>query len=257
MAITVAVFATVILPLQSQVYIGNPFNEYQMKARVKQLDEFVSRFNYEKDIEGIVVKNQQDTAKRKIYVASLFNKELVTNAKENVLQVYYEFIETVINPSKPVYLHFSDTNWTAQAICKAVFKGKPVQISLFLKTEKINDDEYKWVINSVKGEIFDLKPDKKNPGLMISPVDNELSFMSLADIDGAAGRNIVNYSYKNYSADKLSVFNTLIYNELLNIEYVQKIVYHFYQVSGFIFTVEHFERESNNAGWLISSIIKK
>jgi len=255
-AITGALFATVTLPLQSQIYIGDPFNEQQLKMRVKQLDEFVSRFNYEKDIDGITVKNRQDTAKRKLYIASLFNKDLVTNVKETVLEVYYEFIETVVNPSKPVYLHFADTNWTAEAICKAVFKGKPVRISLFLKTEKINDNEYKWVINSVQGEIFDLKPDKKNPGLMISPVDNELGFMSLADISGKAGKNIINYSYKNYSVDNLSVFNTLIYTGLLNIEYVQKVVYYFYQAPDFIFTVEHFEREDSNAGWLISSIIK-
>jgi hypothetical protein len=67
---------------------------------------------------------------------------------------------------------------------------------------------------------------------------------------------VINYSAKSYHVDQLSVFNTLIYTGQLKIEYVQKIVYHFLQAPNYIFLVEHFDRNSSNAGWLISSIIK-
>jgi hypothetical protein len=35
---------------------------------------------------------------------------------------------------------------------------------------------------------------------------------------------------------------------------VKSICYHYLQVPDWIFTVEHFERETKNAGWLITSI---
>jgi hypothetical protein len=236
--------------------IGSGFDETLLKIRVKQLDEFISRFNYEKDIEGKSIRNRQDTAMRKRYIISLFNRDLFVGITDSLKQEYLAFAETVINPESPVYLRFSDNNWQAKAVCQATFNGKPVQISLFLKTDKVRNDEYKWAIVSAESEMFNLTPKTQNPGISISPVDNELGFMNLSDISfGDDRKNVVNYSISGYSPDKLSVFNTLVYNGLLKINYVQKIIYHFAQTPGYIFIVEHFERNTDNAGWLISSLI--
>ena len=239
----------------SQTMFNSNFEETSFKMRVKQLDEFFNRFNYEKDMEDKTILNKQDTAMRKRYIFNLFNRELFLKLNDSLKQEYMTFVETVISPQQPVYLHFTDSNWQAEAICQATFQGKPIQISLFLKTDTVNSKEYKWAIYSVDGDIFKLIPAKQNPGIRISPVDNELGFMNLPDIaKGDVCRNIMNYSVNTFSVDKLSVFNTLVYYGLLKIDYVRKIVYHFEQVPGYIFSVEHFERNTDNVGWLISNI---
>jgi hypothetical protein len=256
--IIVIILAVCLFPdvMSSQGIISSGFDETVLKMRVKQLDEFVSRFNYEKDIEGKSINNKQDTAMRKRYIINLFNKDLFVDLNDSLKWEYLRFVETVINPESPVYLHFSDSNWQAEAVCQAIFKGKPTLISLFLKTDKVSDNEYKWAISSVEGEMFNLKPNKQNQGIRISPVDNELGFMNISDIFSVDNcKNIVNYSITGYSVDKLSAFNTLVYNGLLKIEHVRKIIYHFEQAPDYIFTVEHFERNSDNVGWLISSLI--
>jgi hypothetical protein len=243
--------------INTGILFDGVFDEEQLKMRVKQLDEFISRFNYEKDIEGKLITNREDTAMRKRYIINLFDRDLLENANDSLAQEYLDFIRTVINPHKPVFLHFTDRNWQAEAVCRATFNGKPIQISVFLQTDAISKNEYKWAIVSAEGDIFDLKPKRQNPGIRISPVDNELGFMNLSDISsGEDCKNILNYSVSGYSVDNLTAFNTLIYNGFLKINYVQKIIYHFWQVPGYVFTVEHFERNSYNAGWLISKLSK-
>ena len=234
---------------------GSGFDEAKLKMRVKQLDEFVARFNYEKDVEGKSVGDKRDTAMRKRYVLGLFNGDLLVG--DSVKREYVAFAERVVNPKAPVYLRFADEKWRAEAFCQATFNGKPVRISLLLRTDKVHDDEYKWAIASAEGEMFKLAPDRRNPGIRISPVDNELGFMNMSDISsGENRRNVLNHSPRGYSPNKLTVFNTLVYSGLLKIDYVQKIVYRFEQVPGYVFTVEHFERNTGNVGWLISGLIK-
>ncbi|MDR2564207.1 MAG: hypothetical protein LBC98_09765 [Prevotellaceae bacterium] len=239
----------------SQTPVGSVFDETRLKMRVKQLDEFVARFNCEKDVEGKSIKDKEDTAMRKRYVAGLFDRNLLVN--DSIKRKFIAFAEKVVNPKAPVYLRFADSDWTAEAICRATFNGKQVQISMFLKTDRVRDDEYKWAIVSADGEMFNLTPKQQNPNIRISPVDNELGFMNMSDISsGENRRNVVHYSPQGYSPDRLTVFNTLVYNGLLKINHVQKIVYRFEQVPGYVFTVEHFERATGNVGWLISKLIE-
>ena len=242
----------------AQISLGGTFDEQILQMRVKQLNQFFDRFNYERDIENKAIIGNKNAPERQRYIANLFNKEMVMNVPDSVFQMYMQFIETATNPLNPVYIHFADTNWVAQADCKVIFKGKPAKIILFLKTEKIEDNRYKWIVSDVVGEILDLKPEKQDADIMISPVANELNFMSLSsEMTNLHKKNIVNYMNNDYRVDKLSVFNSLIYYDLLKIEHVEKLVYHFYQVPNFVFSVEHFERQSNNVGWLISNVIKK
>jgi len=225
--------------------------------RVKQIDEFISRFNYEKDILGNPVENSLDMEIRKKYVNSLFNEKLFENLSDSLPELYEDFVNTVTDVSQPAYIRFTDTDWMAQADCEAKYNGKKIYMTVFLRIEHIEDYQYKWVIIGVKDSLFALIPDKRNPGIIISPTDNELRFMSLPDLSGKNRKDIINYSPKEYTVDKLTVFNTLVFTGQLKIEFVKNVSYLFFQIPDYVFHVENFERNSYNAGWLISKVEKK
>ncbi len=227
------------------------FDENVLKMRVKQLDEFISRFNYETDIEGNKIE-KPDIDMRKKYILSLFNQDILKS--DSVFKLAEQFIDYACNKDTAKYIKFSDNNWYAQAFCKVKYNNKEHDISIVLKPEKIKEFEYKWVICAVSSEFLKIKPEKINLGLMISPVDNELGFMSLPDISKQGHTNVLNYASKNYKVDELSVFFALIQSNRLKITAVNKIKYHFMQLNNWVFTVEHFNRKGDNAGWLISSI---
>lgn len=230
------------------------FDENRLKIRVELLDEFISRFNYEKDVLGNSVENKQDMEMRKKYVYSLFNEDLFKDFDNELPKSYEDFVNTVTNIKQPAYIYFTDTDWLAQADCKAMYNGKQIELTVFLRIEHIEGYKYKWVIIGLKNPLLSLNPDKQNPGIIISPTDNELRFMNLPDLSGKNHRNIINYSPKEYTVDKLTVFNALVYTGQLKIEYVKKVNYLFFQIPGYVFKVEHFERDRDNAGWLISEI---
>ena len=69
-------------------------------------------------------------------------------------------------------------------------------------------------------------------------------------------RYIDDYALTGYMPDKLSVFLTLVRSGLLKVNYVSDVEFVFFQVPGYKFSVKLFERESKNAGWLISSVSK-
>jgi len=233
---------------------GSGFNENRLKMRVKQLDEFMERFNYERDLLGNPVNDRFDTEVRKKYVFSLFNEDLFQQAKDSLLNIYTDFVDVVTNIRKPVHIDFTDNEWLAQCNCKVTCNGKTSHIFVFLKPEKIREYEYKWVIAGATGDLLSLKPVKTNQGMMISPVENELGFMNLSRIS-KNNKDVLNYMCEDYTEDTLTVLNTLIYTGQLKIEYVEKVVYHFFQAPGYVFKVEYFERDRNNAGWLISDLI--
>ena len=229
----------------SQGTFGSSIELENYKFRVKQIGEFMDRFNLK---ETIIDKKDSQWKQKNLTV--LFNKD--SYLKSRALAV--NFIKTVIRDS--VTLHYSDANWYAEAECNAKLNGKATTITLFLKVERIQKDQYKWVITGAKGKALELNPDKTNPGLKISPVDNEVNFMSLAHITTTEARNIRNYIDHDMNIDNLSVFMALIYQKALKIESVQKLTYHFSNVAGYSFIVQHFERDNTNAGWLIAGIEK-
>ena len=258
---TIKLFAVIFLMAimevdAQQIFFGSGFDEQRLKMRVKQVDEFEARFNYEQDIEGRII-HQTNIEMRKKYIFSLFDENILNPEKMNdsIISVYNDFLNVIVNPNKPIYVRFTDTSWIAQAECNVTLNGRAEKIIISLQTEKIKEFEYKWVFIGAKGSILALPPTRSNPGIMISPIDNELRFMSLQNISGNNNKDVINYSYADYETDQLTVLNTLIYTGQLKIQHAQKIVYYYFQVPDYVFRVEHFERDSDNVGWLIAEII--
>lgn len=238
-------FGSVCIPCFGQILSDSIF-QTEFKYRVKQLDEFMARFNGEESVEIAA----PDSLKKELNLLYLFNYELFAANRDSMRQEANGFIQTVINHETT--LHFDDKDWFAEVLCNCVYKGKNEQLTLFLKPEKIEEFQFRWVIIGVKGELLQLNPPKRNHGLDILPNNHEVAFMALPKIALLGSTNILNYAQRDYVSDQLTAFYAMIYSEALKIETTEKITYHFLEVPGYVFNVERFMRKGNNTGWLIS-----
>lgn len=231
-------FAQNDIAIASDPYLEN------FKYQVAQISEFMARING-----GTTATEKEDTLSREIALLSLFHKE--TYYRDSSL--VWQFINKVREDS--VQIHFEDTTWRAVATCSIVTnKNQEKNINLVLKTKKRGEYMYKWVIVDAFGEFLELTPQKSNPGLMISPADNEVNFLSLSGITKNESPNILNYVSDIKKVDCFTVFLTMVYNHIITIKTVSKIQYIFDDIAGYRLTVDKYSNTSKNAGWLISDI---
>ncbi|MEM6265295.1 MAG: hypothetical protein AAGI38_22530, partial [Bacteroidota bacterium] len=96
-------------------------------------------------------------------------------------------------------------------------------------------------------------PPSINKNAIINPVSHETGFMALrrAMSDTA---NLRNYFRCSDDRRELTYFAQEVRSG--NIQYLQtnNITYHLLQIDGWIITLDLFDRESPNSGWLISSL---
>ena len=209
--------------------------------KVKQISEFMSRFN----LEMCVITPEQDSLWRVYNRVLLFDRETYeTNQHE--ADSLIRMIE-----KDTIQLHYSDTTWTAYAKCRVSYMGKEDSILLALRPELRGEDMYKWVIVEVSGNLLSLPSKTHSEHFYISPVDNELNFMSLSQITKNNSSNIMQYAGNQFALDALSVFYAMIYTKQLRILNVQELTYHFDLPHNHSFDVGYFNRISKNSGWLI------
>lgn len=228
--------------------ILDDMNSPLYKGRVKLVSEFMKRFNRE-ELSPLVDPNSSEIDK--ISICQLFDSEFILRNRSINEPLAFQFVDSVL--SNNIKLYYTDNNWYAKTTCFGTFKGKEVSFNIYLVVEPRGNDMFKWVIADVDGPIFELNPSRISDKIMLLPNEHETDFMRLNTITSEKDDYITLYSSMTNSVNRLSVFNTLVYYGYLNIEYVLDPEYVFFQVPGYVFTVKHFERESTNAGWLISS----
>ena len=256
------VFFTFVCTAQNLSIPISLIDNQKFLAEVKQLDQFMKRFNNK---EYILTGNEKSNAdilkekenpiafqtERKQAILSLFNfsdSNLVYNEKT------VEFINYVGNDSNHIELNFFDNNWYAKVNCTISYKGKEQIVDITLKNEGNNKEGFKWVISGLNETFFNISPNRTDTSKFISPMNHELGFMDLHNAF-TDSKNITDYTSKNFYPDNLSVFLFLVKSGEIKYVQVNAIKYHFLQVKNWRFTVEHFNRPDNNAGWLISSLV--
>lgn len=237
--------------LQTDAQISPFLNEEQFRANVNLVDDFIARFNGEKDKPGTKKQDKDYGTNRILY---LFNGKMFKSFKDSLFLEAKDFADVVAK--KGVKLSYNDTTWVAKAKCCGKLKGKEISFTLYLTVEKRKGEMYKWVITKASGDAFKLKPTRKADKAMLMPDDHETNFMSLNRITTERDDYITYYANKNYVVEETTVFFSWVYSGLLDIEYVSDLQFVFLQVPGYKFSIKHFERESNNAGWLINSFEK-
>lgn len=88
-------------------------------------------------------------------------------------------------------------------------------------------------------------------------MEHEIGFIGLTTISNKALCSVSAFDNVSFTADRLSMFAALLNNNLLKIETIDNVSFHFFTISGFSFKVERVERRgSYNTGWLITKLNK-
>jgi hypothetical protein len=239
--------------------IGN-FNrdETVFYAQTKQVNQFFRRFNAEEDLTGKRLysgdNGYRDPKSRKKYLNILFdNDNYGISAQEK-----QAFIDFVTNQRNPVYLDFHAKGLFAEVSSEFLYKKEKVSVVMYLRLEHQNLG-YKWVISNVYFNKFDQMfthlEDTTNLSLILHPMSHELDFMNIHKIFRDPN-NLDYYVEEKYKPDHLALFIAECKNGNLKFEAVNNVKFHFFQVPGWYFEVNYFNRNTNNSGWLISNLLK-
>jgi hypothetical protein len=228
---------------------------------VKQLDQFIKRFNNEENIFTGNVKTIAEISEerknalsyqteRKKILLTLFNLKDTSLLSNSTV----DFINFVGDDTNHIAISYYDADWFATVNCTMTYKGKNQNITLTLKNEGNYRNGFKWILAGVNADFINIAASRKDTTKFISPMNHELGFMDLHSAF-TDSKNIIDYTSKTFYPDNLSVFLFLVKSGEIKYIQVNAIKYHFLQVKNWRFTVEYFNRPDNNAGWLISSLV--
>jgi len=237
--------------------IGNPIeDESVLYAETKQVNQFIKRFNSEEDKDGNRLyegdPGYHDNNLRAMAMPMIFDNEtsFISNTVRN------EFIKKVTDNDNPIYLEFHGGQWFAEVVIYTMYYGRSAEAHLFLK---IQEEEVgsKWVISRVYFEPFNSMFFKNPSGTdkFLHPMSHELDFMNLEKI--FRDKSLIEYyAYDSFWPDYLSIFLYEMKMKHLKFDGVKKVKLHFFQIDGYYFTLDQFNRPGFNNGWLISKLEK-
>ncbi|MCD8309713.1 MAG: hypothetical protein LUB83_00640 [Prevotellaceae bacterium] len=246
----IGIFVLMPVGMHAQALALNATDSYFHAVRVGLVDEFFDRFNgvtAHPDLAG------EGLESRKENLLMLFDLSQFKSKEDSLFVEAQKFADKVAEDS--VFIHYEDTTWFALAHCKGVMEGRSVKFDLYLTVEHRKGNMYKWVIANAGGSLFDATPHTSGE-VMLYPDDHETNFLSLRRMTEEQPKDVCAFMEKGFSYDPTSAFAYLVYSGKLKIDYVDELEFVFTQVPGYIFNVKYFERERNNAGWLIAECYK-
>lgn len=262
MRITLIIFAIFIasISIVSGQGIGSPGtiqDDGRFAASTKQLNQFFRRFNGEESPDGNTRFYPEDTSYHSKSLREGFFKLIFDNQTSSISSdLKAEFINTIVSPIYPQFLNFHREGWFAEVQADFIFKGKRESATLILKLQP-EGLGYEWVIDSISFPPFKNlfnKPEGDTKSFL-HPLSHELGFMNLrrAFEDTELPEAFTETSFK---PDYLTLF--LYEMKQKNIKYstVTDVKFHFFQIDGWYFEVDQFNRPGFNTGWLIGNLVK-
>lgn len=220
--------------------------EQAFGQRVKILDEFIRRFNYEQVAEKDLTKNEENI-EHKALLLSLFDEEYAKKATKKTINDITAFVNQITDPKKPVKLAYHDKGWYAKSTWEAQLDGKPVKLLITLVTE-YEPNKSKWSISHVEADFLEeIKLVKQS----LSPVTHDLDFMQIKKALKSGEGNLSGYAVENHTEQALTKFFALIESGHLTLLQAPRPTYVFTQVPDWVFELNYFERKGNNTGWRI------
>lgn len=241
-------------PIRTQV-IGNYMeDESRLYAATKQVNQFFRRFNNEEGPDGIRYskrsKEYRNPDTRLKYLNILFDLENESLTKK----LKSDFLAVVNNDSLPQYLDFHAQGWFAEVKTKFLYRGQAKYITFYLELEQENLG-YKWVITNVFFDDYSniMEEDASSQQNFLHPLSHELDFMNFIRVFDDK-KYIEDYTGKEFAPDYLSIFIYEFKQGLFEYQTVMNLKFHFFQVPGWYFELEKFNRSGYNTGWLISRL---
>ena len=233
--------------------------------KVKQLSEFIHRFNFQKDFlnqdigpefESIIARND--------YIRLLFNNEDKRLNPEIENESYRNLVDFFIHEvcSDSIYIDPFSEQIYAELTCQISINGKNEELNLLLKREI--DNGLKWAIISVNQNFnrekeyqwirHDDTDTGDKPKSYIPPLSNETNFIDLKILLNDAD-NLDHLSSGDCIKENVLGFYNMIRKGALKYQHVKSIQYHILDIPGWIAVVTNFHRNTDNSGWLISNLI--
>jgi hypothetical protein len=224
-----------------------------LDLRVKHIEEFMARFNYQQDIDNKPII-QPDTAKRRLFMINLLADASKLSWTQKKLS--NEFINSVI--AKQQLLNYNDKDWYVQATCEVKYRKKKLTMKITLQNEYLNKSNA-WVIVGVDTAFSDVVYSKKTTKAFLPSSSVEVSFMALKQ---KTKDTVYTSSYfdNNFKPDALTAFFMAWQSGDLVIAEVSALEIHFLQLRGYTFCVKKVEslldtkQKITKSGWLITDI---
>lgn len=244
---------------QAQTIGDYQYDETELYAETKQVNQFFRRFNGEEDKHGERLyekdKDFRTYKLRKKYVPFLFNLEnsILTEAATE------KFTNKVLDKEDPVYLDFHGGGWLCELHTIFTYKGVDEELTLFLVLQE-EEVGSKWVIDGVYFPPFYnnlKKPDNSNfnDSKFLHPLSHEVGFMNIFRVFNDSD-SLEYFGHRNFKPDYLSLFFYEIKNGNLEYKTVKNLKFHFFQIEGWYFELTYFNRDGLNSGWLISNLME-
>ncbi|MBN2214159.1 MAG: hypothetical protein JW723_07935 [Bacteroidales bacterium] len=250
---------------QDKYSVGNLPRNYLIK--VKQLSEFIDRFNFQKDFlnqdigpefESVITRNE--------YIRLLFDdedKRLDPGVEDKSYQNLIEsFIYKVCTDT--FYIDPLSEQIYAELTCQVSINGKNKELDLLLKRE--TDNGLKWAVISVYPDLksepgfnTDKQEDKNlkdSPGSYIPPLSNETNFIDLKILLNDH-ENLNHLSSRDYVEENVLGFYNMIRRGALKYQHVKSLHYYLLDIPDWMMVVDNFKRNTDNSGWLISNLASK
>lgn len=224
--------------------------EYYLQ--VKQFGEFIDRFNYKSDWKGNLITNEfAKIIPRSNYILYLVNGEdprLINPNDSSYRVLCSEFIAFVNNPNNPQLINMFSGQVKARVKANITYVSKRYTAYLEMIPEVLSDRSAKWVINNVITDCLTFDTDSllKN---FIAPNSHETNFINLKKLNGPTDPI---YFFASPTVSTHQFINEVAKKRIV-IQNTEGVTYYI-TFSGWEITVDEFNRNSNNSGWLISNI---
>jgi hypothetical protein len=236
---------------------GTIKDDGRLAASTKQLNQFFRRFNAEESPSGVIRYYPGDSLYHNVPLRQGFIQILFDNQTSSISKdLKTQFVNTVLSPTYPQYINFHREGWISEVQAEFIYKGKREKVNLILKLQA-EGLGFEWVIDSVSFEPFKNlfnKPVGKEKNFL-HPLSHELGFMNLrrAFQDSKFPEA---YTETSYKPDYLTLFLYEMKLGNLRFQTVNDVRFHFFQIEGWYFEVNQFNRPGFNTGWLISNLVK-
>ncbi len=236
---------------------GTIKDDGRFAASTKQLNQFFRRFNAEESPDGEKRYYPGDSQYRSPDLRKGFLEIIFDNQTSSIPEeLREEFSRDLIRGSYPQYINFHREGWVAEVQAQFLYKGKREAATLILKLQPERMG-YEWVIDAVSFPPFKnlFNKPKGEEKDFLHPLSHELGFMNLrrAFQDSKLPEA---FTESSFEPDFLSIF---LYEMKLNnirFETVSDVKFHFFQIEGWYFEVNQFNRPGFNTGWLIANLVK-
>lgn len=258
------IFFCLVIPLKMYPqYVAGYINEFNLQGRVKQVEEFIARFNNEEDWKGRKARRNYGRQYRMKYMRTLFDHARFPLRNGRLGVTSEMFIRDVVNNGYKI--HYTDSTWRAEVTCTAVVNGHTSNVMLYMHTHKTGPYEYVWIVTDVSGPLFTgntsgsyVPAHGQSKGPLISPADHETGFISIPTIFNGHRQNVGRLFPKAIGSGRLAKFASMVQDGRIRLTSVSDVSFRFDNVPGWNFTIRRVNKKNSaNTGWLITSIKQK